>query len=394
MTEAPLKMLSGLRVLDLGNYITAPYAAMLMGEMGADVIKVERPGAEDPFRFHTGTEPAPFFFAFNRNKRAVSIDYTQPEGLDALFELVRTSDILLVNVRPGVEEKLNIGVEKLQSINPKLIYCSITGFGADGPYSKRPAYDNVGQTLSGLLSRFHQNDDARVAGPAITDSLTGMQACIAVLSALYERNITGKGRHVEINMLESALAFAIEPLTHSLFHKESQPLFYRGASSQAYVLRCKDGLRVGLHISSPDKFWISLSKAINRPDLATLYPTSRVRLEKYEEIAYVLTNVFNQKDRAEWLPILETHDVPFAPERTLDEIQSDPQIKHLGTFTDVDPVQYGTNRVPNRAPRFDGDNRSIFLPPPKVGEHTADVLQEVGLTPEAINLLRYKKIIN
>jgi crotonobetainyl-CoA:carnitine CoA-transferase CaiB-like acyl-CoA transferase len=389
----PVTVLAGVRVLDLGSYITAPYAAMMLGELGADVIKVERPGGEDPFRQHAGEHPSPFFFAFNRNKRALCVDYTKPDGHAVLMELVRSADVVLVNVRPGVEEKLGIGVRSLQALNTRLIYCSITGYGAEGPYSKRPAYDNVGQTLSGLLSRFHHQSDPRIAGPAITDSLTGLYACIGILGALQERWHTGRGRHVEVNMIESALAFAIEPLTHLLMKGEDQPLYFRGASSQAYILTCRDGLRIGLHMSSPDKFWMALTRAIERPDLAERFPTSRTRLEAYGEIADILSEVFAQKDRAEWVPRLLAEDVPFAPERLLSEIEGDEQVRHLNTFAATEPGIYGTDRAPNRATRFDGDNRSIFRAPPKVGEHTAEVLLELGLDRDAVERLQARKII-
>jgi len=393
MTNSPAKPLSGLRVLDMGAYITAPYAAMLLGELGADVIKIERPGVEDPFRSHTGEPIAPFFFAFNRNKRALSLDYTTPDGHDVLLELIRSADVLLVNVRPGVEARLRIAPDALHAVNERLIYCSITGFGADGPYSKRPAYDTVGQAASGLLSRYHQHADPRIVGPAMSDSLTGMQACIGILAALQERTRTGRGRLVEVNMLESALAFAIEPLAHVLFKGVDQPYYYRGASSQAYILECRDGLRIGLHMSSPDKFWNSLAQAISRPDLASRFPTSGARLQAYDEIAVTLDEVFRQRDRADWIELLEAHDVPFAPERRLDEVMDDAQVRHLGAFTPVDPATYGAALAPNRAIRLDGDNRSTFRPPPAIGQHTDEILRELGIDDEAIERLRSGRVV-
>lgn len=389
-----MKVLEGVRVLELGSYITAPYAAMMLGELGADVIKVERPDGYDPFRTYAAdSKTAPFFFAFNRNKRSVALDYTKPEGMAAFEKLVRSADVLLINVRPGVEKKLNIDAERLQKINPRLIYCSITGFGASGPYAKRPGYDNVGQTLSGWLSRYHQADDPRIAGPAITDSVTGLQACIGVLGALHERSRSGVGTRVEVNMLESMIAMAIEPLTHFLFKGEDQPLYYRAAASAAFILRCRDGKRIGLHMSSPDKFWHRLTQAIERPDLAERYPTSKSRLENYDEIASILAEVFITRDRDEWLPTLESHGVPFAPERSLSEVEQDEQVMHLGTFSSVDVQKYGTHRVPNRPQRYNGENASAFLPPPALGEHTSEVLEELGLKVEEITALRAGDII-
>jgi len=389
-----VKVLEGVRVLELGSYITAPYAAMLLGELGADVIKIERPNAFDPFRTYAADgKTAPFFFAFNRNKRSLALDYTKPEGMAAFEKMVESADVLLINVRPGVERKLNIESERLQKLNPGLIYCSITGFGASGPYAKRPGYDNVGQTLSGWLSRFHQQDDPRIAGPAISDSVTGLQACIGVLGALHERSRTGVGPKVEVNMLESMISLAIEPLTHFLFNGTDQPLYYRAAASAAFILRCRDGKRIGLHMSSPDKFWKAFTVAIERPDLSERYPTSKSRRENYDDIALILADIFSTRDRDQWLPVLASHGVPFAPERTLSEVEADEQVKYLGTFTGVDARQYGTNRVPNRAQRYNGENCSAFRPPPGLGEHNSELLEELGLNTQAIAALSSKGII-
>ena len=388
-----IKVLDGIRVLDLGSYITAPYAAMLLAEMGADVIKVERPGAGDPFRFHTSTSNSPFFLAYNRNKRGLTLDYTQPDGIEVLRLLVQKADVLVINVRPGVENKLGIGAAQLQALNPRLIYCSITGYGADGPYAKRPAYDGVGQALSGLLSRFHQTDDPRIAGPAMADSLTGIFACLGVLGALHERSRTGKGRRVEVNMIEAAMAFLVEPLAHYLILGEDQPFYFRGAASQAYILRCRDGKRIGLHMSSPDKFWQGLAKAVGRPDLLTRYATREAKVEHYEEIGRELAAVFATKDRDDWIPLLEANDVPFAAERLLAELEDDPQVRHLGTFNEVGHPVHGTVRGVNRPVRFDGDNDSGFLPPPAMGEHSDEILGELGLDGRRIGELRSRKII-
>ena len=168
-----MKLLAGFKILDLGTFITAPYAAMLLAELGADVIKVERPEGGDPFRWFAGGLSSPHFQAHNRHKRSVALDYTKPRGLAVLHQLIADADALVINVRPGVEQRLGLDETTLRTLNPKLVFCFITGFGADGPYANRAAYDNVGQALSGFLSRFHNSGDARVAGPAISDAATG-----------------------------------------------------------------------------------------------------------------------------------------------------------------------------------------------------------------------------
>jgi crotonobetainyl-CoA:carnitine CoA-transferase CaiB-like acyl-CoA transferase len=301
--------------------------------------------------------------------------------------------VLVINVRPGVEDQLGLGAARLQGLNPRLIHCSITGYGADGPYAKRPAFDGVGQTLTGLLSRFHQSEDPRIAGPAMADSLTGIFACLGVLGALHERSRTGSGRKVEVNMIEAAMAFAIEPLAHYLVLGEDQPFYYRGAASQAYILRCKDGRRIGLHMSSPEKFWKGLAAAISRPDLLTRYATRKDKFDHYEDISRELAAVFLTKTREEWIPLLEANDVPFAPEHRLAELEHDPQVRHLGSFNEIRHPQCGATRGVNRPVRFDGDNRSAFLPPPALGEHTDEVLRELGLGAREISELRARGIV-
>lgn len=388
-----MKVLSGVRVLDLGNFITAPYAALLLAELGADVVKVERPESGDPFRWFAGGLSSPHFQAHNRHKRSIALDYMKSEGREVLYELVKSADVFVINVRPGVEAKLGLDVEALHALNPRLIYCSITGFGADGPYAGRAAYDNVGQALSGLLSRFHDSDDPRVAGPAISDAATGVFACVGVLGALFERERTGRGRTVEVSMLEATLALAIEPLAHTLVTGEDQPFFQRGAMSQAYILKCKDGHRIALQMSSPDKFWEGLAAVIERPDLLQRYPDRKTRVASYEAIGRELAEIFATRSRDEWLERLARHDVPFAPERRLSELPDDPQVRHLGLFHDLEHPSAGTVRSVKRAIRYDGSRDIDHRPPPTLGEHSREVLREAGFDDARIAALEANAIV-
>lgn len=292
MKDTGKQPLEGLTVLDFGNFITAPYAAMLLAEMGADVIKVERPGAGDPFRAFNDGLYSSHFQGHNRNKRSVAIDYSSPSAAPALESLIRKADALVINVRPGVEKKLGLDYERIHSLNPRAVYCSITGYGSSGPYVDRPAYDNVGQTLSGWLSMFHQGTDARVAGPAVSDAITGMFAALGILAALNERDRTGRGRHVEVSMLESMIAFATEPLARLFASGQPVGFYSRGAASQSFVVTCADGLRIGLHLSSPTKFWEGLVAAIELPDLLQRYPDRQARVTHYRELAEELAQVF------------------------------------------------------------------------------------------------------
>ena len=388
-----MKLLRGFTVLDLGTFITAPYAAMLLAELGADVIKVERPEGGDPFRWFAGGLSSPHFQAHNRHKRSVALDYTTPAGLKLLHSLIEHADALVINVRPGVEQRLGIDEATLRRLNPKLVFCFITGFGADGPYANRPAYDNVGQALAGWLSRFHDTDDARVAGPAISDAATGIFACLGIVSALLERTKTGVGRKVEVSMLEATLALAVEPLAHYFVTGDEQPFYLRGAMSQAYILTCKDGKRIALQMSSPDKFWKGLAAVIESPDLLQRYPDRKRRVDSYEAIGRELAAIFATRPREEWLERLAQHDVPFAPERRLNELDEDPQVRHLDLFYELDHPTAGPVRSVHRAIRCDGSREIDFRPPPTLGEHTREVLAGLGLSDDELRGLSSQGVI-
>jgi crotonobetainyl-CoA:carnitine CoA-transferase CaiB-like acyl-CoA transferase len=388
-----MKLLSGFTVLDLGTFITAPYAAMLLAELGADVIKVERPNGGDPFRWFAGGLSSPHFQAHNRHKRSVALDCTTPRGLELLHSLVQRADALVINVRPGVEKRLGIDEDTLRRLNPKLVFCFITGFGADGPYASRAAYDNVGQALAGWLSRHHDSDDARVAGPAISDAATGIFACLGIVSALLERSRTGVGRKVEVSMLEATLALAIEPLAHYFVTGKEQPFHLRGAMSQAYILTCKDGKRIALQMSSPDKFWQGLAVVIEQPDLLQRYPDRKSRVESYDVIGRELAGIFARRPRDEWLDRLARHDVPFAPERRLSELDEDPQARHLDLFYDLAHPAVGNVRSVHRAIRCDGSREIDFRPPPVLGEHTREVLSGLGLSDDELRSLADEGVV-
>ncbi len=393
MTPTDNQVLSGIRVLDFGSFITAPYAAMLLGELGADVVKVERPGAGDPFRAFNGGLYSSHFQAHNRNKRSVALEHTAPGAAQALDALVRQADVLLLNVRPGVEEKIGLGYDRLQALNPRLVYCSITGYGSSGPYAERAAYDNVGQSLSGWLSMFHQGADARVPGPAVSDGLTGVFAALGIVAALAERGRTGRGRKVEVSMLESMIAFATEPLGKLFATNRPLDFYARSAASQSFIVTCADGLRIGLHLSSPPKFWEGLVQALGAPHLLEKYGDRGSRVTRYDELARDLAGIFATHPRNHWLPLLEAHDVPFAPEHRLQDLADDPQVRHQEVFYALEHPTQGTVRAAHRPLRFDGDHRSNFRPPPTLGEHTREVLRESGLSAEAIERLAQEGVI-
>ncbi len=371
-----MKLLDGIRVIDLGSFITAPLASMLLGEYGADVIKVERPGG-DPFRAFAGGNYSPHFQAHNRNKRSVMLDYVQPEARQTLLRLLDGADVVVMNSRPGVAERLGLGWDELHARNPRLLYCAITGFGQDGPHAQRAAFDNVGQAVSGWMSRFRTGDDPRVAGPAVSDAATGCYAAMGILAALVDRARTGQGRRIDLSMIEATIALGAEPVGQYLATGKVPPVFQRAAMSQSYNVSCADGKRIGLHLSSPDKFWQALCRVLDRADLIAAYPARMDRVRAYEALADTLNAAFARRPRGEWLPLLESEDVPFSPENTLDELADDPQVAHLDVFYTLEHPKYGPVRAPHRAVRVDGSRDVGARPPPDLGEHTDEVLEEL-----------------
>ena len=380
-----MRMLDGIIVIELGSFITGPLSGLVLAEMGADVIKVERPEG-DPFRQFDGGKYSPHFQAHNRNKRSVVIDYVKEEHRPALTALLARADVLLFNMRPGVMEKLGYSMQGLRAQFPKLVICAISGFGQTGPYAQRPAFDNVGQALSGWMSRFKVSSDPRVVGPAVSDAATGLYAASAILGALLERERTGVARTIDISMLESTLAFGLEPIGQYLATGVVPPVFQRAAMSQAYSVTCADGRRIGLHLSSPDKFWDALCRAIERPDLVERYPKRMDRIRHYERLAETLNAVFATRPRDAWLEKLADSDVPFAPEHELNELSSDSQVAHLAPFYTINHPQMGPIASLHRPYRVDGSREIRFRPPPVLGEHTLEVLAEFGITAVPVEL--------
>jgi crotonobetainyl-CoA:carnitine CoA-transferase CaiB-like acyl-CoA transferase len=372
-----VKVLQGVRVVEHGTFITGPAASMLLADLGADVVKVEQP-AGDPFRAFRGGLYSPHYQTYNRNKKSVTLDTREKADLALFDTLVGQADVYIQNFRPGVAEKIGAGEARLRGINPRLIYCAISGFGPDGPAAQRPSYDTVAQAASGFLKLLVNPANPRVVGPAIADAMTGFYAALGILGALYERDRReGKGRRVEVSMFEAMTHFNLDAFTHLFSEGEVMGPYSRPSVSQSYVLPCGDGKWIALHMSSPPKFWEGLAKAIERPTLFDdpLYADREARIRNQDRLIELLTGIFRTQPRAEWCRRLEALDVPHAPMYDTDEVPEDPQARHLELFVDAPHPQHPGRRWRTvRSPlSFDGERALDVSAPPLLGDHDAQL---------------------
>jgi crotonobetainyl-CoA:carnitine CoA-transferase CaiB-like acyl-CoA transferase len=368
-------VLKGVRVIDHSTFITGAAVGQLLGDLGANVIKVERPGEGDPFRAYKGSLYAPHFQAFNRNKRSVTLDTRNEEDLRLFDALVENADVYIQNFRPGTANKLNAGEQRLRGINGKLVYCSISGFGATGPDSDRPVYDTVAQAASGFLSLMVNKRTPGINGPAIADAITGYIATHGVMAALYERNQTGRGRLVEVSMLEAMCYFNIDSFTHFYADGQVMDSSSRPRVSQSYALECADGKWIALHMSSPEKFWSALARLIGSPDILAddRFASRDARIVNYEALRDLLQSVFRRRTRVMWCEGLRTHDVPHSEMYDASEALFTPQAKHLELAATAQGLNGNCFTTVRSALSFDGERCTQITPPPLLGEHSEDI---------------------
>lgn len=374
--------LAGVRVVELSTMITAPLTGMMLADMGAEVVKIENPEGGDAFRSYGGGDYSAQFCAYNRGKRSVALSLKTDLGRAAFERLVARADVLLDNFRPGVLDRLGFGADRLKAINARLVHCSITGFGAAGPYEDRPCYDAIAQAVSGMSSQFLDPDDPRLTGTTISDNVTGQYAAYGILAALFERERTGVARRVEVNMLEATMAFMPEPFGYVTQNGQHADAYLRVRNSQAYAFRCRDGKLVVTHMASQQKFFEAFLAVVGRSNLATdaRFATLAARVANYETFRRLVGESFATADRDEWLRRFAASDVPFAPINDIEDVFDDVQVRALDSFFSLAHPVRGTLTAIRRPVRLDGqrDDQST-VPPPMLGEHTNEVLAELGL---------------
>ncbi|HLQ35654.1 MAG TPA: CaiB/BaiF CoA-transferase family protein [Chloroflexota bacterium] len=388
--------LQGIRVLEVANFIAGPYAAMLLADLGAVVIKVENPDGGDPFRGWQYGGDQPTFWAYNRGKKSIILNLRSDEGKDVLRRLVRSADVLVENLRPDVMDRLGLGWAQLQEINPRLIYCSVTGFGPTGPYSLYPAYDGIGQAVSGMVSMLTDRQAPQIVGPNFSDSLSAMFAAYGILGALVARERTGRGQRVDSSLVGATLAFINAPATETLAGGPVPGPKSRPIASQTYAWTANDGLPLTVHLSSPPKFWQGLANAVGRPELIEdrRFRTQGDRRAHYDELRDELAPIFATKPRDEWIELLRELDVPCAPIYDLGEVFEDPQIRHMGLQITIERQRRPPIRTVASPVNLSDTPSPRPAPPPEFGEHTDEVLASVGYDVAEIETLRARGVLS
>ncbi len=374
----------GVRVLDLTSYIAGSFAATWLADLGADVVKIESPTG-DPFRVTRG------FLAWNRNKRGIVLDLKHPDGLAAFYRMVRQADVVMENYRPGVADRLGVGYDRLRELNPRLIYCSVSGYGQTGPYSQKPAFDPLLQARGGVM--------AGQGGPgnppvflriAVSDYYAAALAAYGVASALYVREKTGLGQRVETSLLNAVIAIQAWPFIR--LEDDPEP-FRPGSGLVPYQLfQTADGW---IFIAcGNDGFWRNLCRALDIEAFAEdpRFATQPARYQNREELLGILQDILLTRTTAEWVELLEAHDVPVAPVRTIEELFDDPQVKHNEMVVDLQHPRLGRIRQMGIPVKLGQTPGRIVRPAPMLGQHTEEVLREYGFSPEEVAELKAKGI--
>ncbi|HSE87618.1 MAG TPA: CoA transferase [Candidatus Binatia bacterium] len=384
----PFSFLKDITVVECSTFVTGPYAASLLADLGARVIKIESPPDGDPYRYFAPDPHFSFNFGhLNRNKESLVVDLKSSKGKEICLELLKRADVFAENFRPGTAERLGLGYEAVRALNPRLVYCSISAFGQSGPYVNKPGFDTLGQAVSGLLSLLTDPDEPKVMGVAVSDYVTGLSAGYGILGALLGREKSGDGCRVETSLLQATLSFIGETAAGYMRTGTVPNRMARVKNAHAFAFICKDKLPIALHCSVPEKFWLALLNAADRMDLAAdqRFKTRDTRRQNYEALELTLAPVFRTRSRAEWLQRLEANDVPAAPLYNMAEVLRDPQVRHLDLVEELAHPQAGKLQFVGGPVRYDGLAKEQSAPPPLVGEHSAAILKELGYDQTAVD---------
>jgi crotonobetainyl-CoA:carnitine CoA-transferase CaiB-like acyl-CoA transferase len=395
--------LAGIRVIDLSTVLAGPYATMLLADLGADVVKVEPPGGDatrgwgPPWVGDAESRTAAYFLAVNRNKRAIRLDLKAPGGAEVLRRLLADADVLVDNFRPGTLDRLGFGDDELRALNPRLVHLAISGYGTTGPAADRPGYDFVIQAVSGLMSITGEADAVggrpTKVGVAISDVVTGLHASIGILAALIARD--GTGQRVDVSLLGSTLAVLVNQAQNA-FVTGAAPV-RRGNAHPNIVpyetFDTADGVLV-VAVGS-ERQWRRFCGAVGLPELATdpRFATNGDRVDHRTELRPLIADRLARRPTAQWAAALEAAEVPFGPIADVREAFDSPEAVELGMSVEVEHPALGVLRQVGIPIRFESTPGAIRTPPPLLGEHTDEVLAEVGYDGPAVVELRRAGVV-
>jgi crotonobetainyl-CoA:carnitine CoA-transferase CaiB-like acyl-CoA transferase len=374
--------LDGIRVVDLTSYIAGSYAAMMLADLGASVVKVEALEG-DSFR------ELPGFFGWNRGKRSIALNLKTPEGREVVERLAREGDVVMENWRPGVADRLGVGWPQLGRLNPRLVYCSVTAFGSTGPYVERPGFDPILQALGGLMALQGFGGPPKYLRTAPTDYYTAALAAQAVLAALFVRERTGRGQRIETSLLRGVMALqsgiALDyPGKPTMIRENPTYRLYQAGDGEWFFLACGN-----------QSFWVKLCQALGMEEFAhdPRFASWMLRLQNNQDLLPILEARFAEKPRTHWLEVLAAHDIPAGPVKTVQEFMDDPAVRHHDMVREYDHPEVGRLRVMGQPLVFADTPARDPGPPPTLGQHTDEVLREAGYGAAAIADLRARKVV-
>ncbi len=397
LNSGPLR---DIKVVELGTAIAGPMCGMLLGDMGAEVIKIESPRKGDDSRHwgQTVQGESPYFIQYNRNKRSVALNIKSDEGRNILMKLMKESDVLIENFRPRTMEKLGLSYEKVSKVNPRLVYCSVSGFGQSGPYSELGGYDAIMQGMSGLMAVTGEEGGPplRVGAP-ITDILAALYSAFAVSLAIIARERTGKGQWIDVSLFESGLSAVAQWITISaLTGKPVRRFGNRYPLLAPYETFSTKDLPIVVGVGN-EETWKRFCTAIQREELTndSRFKTNanRIAPENRTALSKILQSIFLTKSARHWIDLLWGADIPSGTINSIEDLAKDSHLRSRGAFASVKHRSLGEISIVTSMPKLLDTPGSVRLPPPTLGEHTKEVLRELGFPNGEISALKSKGII-